>query len=108
MKLDFEYGQGTMSANLPDNTDIFIPGKTIPDPAYIPEDKLVEMTRKSIQNPIGMEPFSKLAHKGSKVTIIFPDRVKGGEQPTAHRKVSIPIMELSILVQCINAEKCVR
>ena len=26
MKLDFEYGQGLMSANLPDNTDIFVPG----------------------------------------------------------------------------------
>ena len=32
MKLDFEYGQGTMSANLPDNTDIFIPGETVPIP----------------------------------------------------------------------------
>ena len=27
MKLDFEYGQGTMAAELPDNTDIFIPGE---------------------------------------------------------------------------------
>ena len=31
MKLDFEYGQGLMSANLPDNTDIFVPGETVPD-----------------------------------------------------------------------------
>lgn len=92
MKLDFEYGQGLMSAQLPDNTDVFIPGETVPDPPNIPEDKLVEATRESILNPIGMEPLSKLAHKGSKVTIIFPDRVKGGEQPTAHRKVSIPII----------------
>lgn len=29
MKLDFEYGQGTMAAELPDNTDIFIPGETV-------------------------------------------------------------------------------
>ena len=28
MKIDFEYGQGTMTAELPDNTDIFIPGET--------------------------------------------------------------------------------
>ena len=28
MKLDFEYGSGFMSAELPDNTDIFIPGET--------------------------------------------------------------------------------
>ena len=76
MKLDFEYGQGTMSANLPDNTDVFIPGVTIPDPPCIPEDKLEEETLKSIRNPIGMETLDKLAHKGSKVTIVFPDRVK--------------------------------
>ena len=29
MKLDFEYGEGVMSANLPDNTDVFIPGVTV-------------------------------------------------------------------------------
>ena len=40
MKLDFEYGQGTMAAELPDNTDIFIPGETVKDPDYIPEDQL--------------------------------------------------------------------
>lgn len=27
MKFEFEYGQGTMAANLPDNTDVFIPGR---------------------------------------------------------------------------------
>ena len=32
MKIDFEYGQGTMTAELPDNTDIFIPGETVKDP----------------------------------------------------------------------------
>ncbi len=38
MKLDFEYGQGLMSANLPDNTDIFVPGETVPDPECLPQD----------------------------------------------------------------------
>ena len=92
MKIDFEYGQGVMSANLPDNTDVFIPGVTVADPPYIPEDRLEEETLKSIRNPIGMEPLSKLAKKGSKVTIVFPDRVKGGEQPTSHRKISIRLI----------------
>ena len=92
MKLSFEYGKGFMEANLPDNTDVFIAGETVPDPPHIPEDQLVEKTRESILNPIGMEPLSKLARKGSKCVIIFPDRVKGGEQPTAHRKVAIPIV----------------
>ena len=35
MKLDFEYGQGMMSAELPDTTDVFIPGVTVPDPPCI-------------------------------------------------------------------------
>ena len=92
MTLDFEYGQGTVSAELPDYTDVFIPGVTVPDPPCISEDKLVEETLKSIRNPIGMEPLSKLAKKGSKVTIVFPDRVKGGEQKTSHRKISIRLI----------------
>jgi Uncharacterized conserved protein len=92
MKLAFEYGQGTVEANLPDNTDVFIPGVTIPDPPYIPEDQLEEKTLESIRNPMGMEPLSKLAFKGARVTIVFPDRVKGGEQPTSHRKVAIKLI----------------
>ena len=93
MKLNFEYGHGTMAAELPDElTDVFIPGETVPDPPYIPEDQLVEKTRESIRHPIGMEPLSKLAKKGSKVTIIIPDIVKGGCQPTSHRKISIRLI----------------
>ena len=48
MKLDFEYGQGTMAAELPDNTDIFIPGETVKDPACIPEDQLAEAFSRGI------------------------------------------------------------
>ena len=92
MKLSFEYGAGLMAAELPDNTDVFIPGETVADPPCIPEDQLVEKTLESIRNPMGTEPLSKLAHKGSKVTIIFPDRVKGGEQPTSHSKISIKLI----------------
>ena len=99
MKLSFEYGHGTVAAELPEDTDVFIPGETIPDPPYIPEDQLEEKTLESIRNPIGMEPLSKLAKKGSKITIIFPDRVKGGEQATAHRKISIKL----ILKELYNA-----
>ena len=52
----------------------------------------MEKTRESILHPIGMEPLSKLAKKGSKVTIIIPDIVKGGCQPTSHRKISIRLI----------------
>ena len=92
MNLNFEYGHGFMKAELPDNTDIFIPGETIADPPHIPEELLVEKTLYSIRHPIGMEPISKQVKAGSKVTIIFPDRVKGGEQPTSHRKISIKLI----------------
>jgi hypothetical protein len=92
MKLSFEYGKGMMEANLPDTTDVFIPGETVADPPYIPEDKLEEETLKSIRNPIGMPPLTELAKKGSKCVLIFPDRVKGGEQPTSHRKVSMKLI----------------
>ncbi len=92
MRLEFEYGQGTMAAELPENTDVFIPGVTVEDPPYIPEEELEAKTLESLRNPMGMEPLSKLAKKGSKVTIVFPDRVKGGEQPTSHRKVSIKLI----------------
>ena len=92
MKLDFEYGHGLMSAELPDNTDVFIPGTTVADPPCIPEDKLEEAYLESLRHPIGMKPLSELAFPGAKVVFIVPDRVKGGEQPTSHRKVSIKLI----------------
>ena len=97
MKVSFEYGHGLMDANLPDNTDVFIPGETVKDPPYL--ENIVEETRKSILNPIGVDPISKQVKKGSKVVIVFPDRVKGGFQEDSHRKVSIPI----IIEECLKA-----
>ena len=38
MQLQFEYGHGFMTANLPDTTDVFIPGETVPDPPCLPQD----------------------------------------------------------------------
>jgi hypothetical protein len=97
--VEFEYGQGVMTAQLPDSTDIFIPGETVKDPPFIPEGKLVEETRRSIRNPIGMKSIAELASAGSKVTIVFPDRVKGGFQDTSHRKTAIPI----VIEECLHA-----
>ena len=91
MNLEFEYGEGKMSANLPDNTDVFIPGETVADPPCIEQnwDSLYNATLESIRNPIGMQTLTELAHKGSTVVFIIPDIVKGGNQPTSHRKVAI-------------------
>ena len=89
MKLDFEYGHGTMPAELPDTTDVFIPGETVADPECIPVEQLEQAYKESLNNPIGMKPLSQLAFPGAKVVFIVPDRVKGGEQETSHRKLSI-------------------
>lgn len=97
MKLSFEYGHGLMEADLPDTTDVFIPGETVSDPPVL--DHIVEETRKTILHPLGMKPLSEQLTKGSKVAIIFPDKVKGGFQADSHRKVSIPI----IIEECLKA-----
>lgn len=100
ISVPFEYGQGFMNASLPkDRTDVFIPGETVADPDFIPFDKIIDETRKSILNPIGLPPISEQVKEGSKVTIVFPDRVKGGEHATAHRKIAIPI----IIEECLKA-----
>jgi nickel-dependent lactate racemase len=97
MKLEFEYGEGLMAAELPDTTDVFIPGQTVPDPPALSDPAAA--TREVILKPMGLPPISEQVRKGSKVVIVFPDRVKGGFQPTSHRKTSIPI----ILAECIKA-----
>lgn len=79
-----------MEANLPDDTDVFIPGETVPDPPFLAN--IVEETRRSIQNPIGLPPIAASVRPGMKVTIVFPDRVKGGFQSDSHRKVAIPLL----------------
>lgn len=91
MKLDFEYGQGFLQADLPDSTDVFITGETVKDPPCIPQhwDSLYAATLESIRSPIGMPPLAELAKKGSRVVFVIPDIVKGGTQPTAHRRVAI-------------------
>jgi hypothetical protein len=90
MKIPLEYGLDMIEADLPDDTDIFVPGETVPDPPFLRDP--VAATRLSLRNPIGMPPLSTLAKHGDKVTIVFPDRVKGGEQTNSHRKVAIPLV----------------
>lgn len=91
MRLNFEYGEGVLNADLPDNTDVFIPGETVKDPQCLPQNwkSLYDATLESIRNPIGMPPLADLATSNSKITIVIPDIVKGGCQRTSHRKVSV-------------------
>ena len=92
MYLELEYGTGKMGAQLPDYSDVFIPGVTIADPPFIQEDCIESETRKALHNPIGMEPLDRLARCGSRVVIVIPDIVKGGLQKTSHRKISIALI----------------
>ena len=78
-----------MGANLPDTTDVFIPGVTVDDPPCISEKELEAVYKESLNHPIGMPAIKELVHKGSKIAFIVPDRVKGGEQTTSHRKLAI-------------------
>ena len=92
MKLEFEYGQGLMAAELPDeNTDVFIPGVTIPDPECLPQDwdSLYNATMETLRHPMGMPALRELAAPGKTAVFVIPDIVKGGCQPTAHRRVAI-------------------
>ena len=75
MKLEFEYGHGLMSAELPDYTDVFIPGETVPDPPCLPQDwgSLYQATLDSLRSPIGLPPLQTLAAPGKKVVFIDED-----------------------------------
>ncbi|MCB9499420.1 MAG: DUF2088 domain-containing protein [Erysipelotrichaceae bacterium] len=97
-----EYGDGLMDVEVPDNSDVFITGETVKDPVKL-EDP-IEATLDSILHPIGVLPINKQVHKGSKVVIVFPDRVKGGYQVTSHRKVSIPLVINECLAAGVNDE----
>lgn len=91
MKVHFEYGNGLMAAELPDSADVFVPGETVPDPPCLEQtwEALYAATLDSIRSPIGMSALRTLAHQGSTAVIVIPDIVKGGNQPTSHRKVAI-------------------
>ena len=83
MKLDFEYGHGLMSAELPDNTDVFIPGTTVPDPDYIPEDKLEDAYLESLRNPIGMKPLSERPSPAQRWSSSCPTGSRAASSPPA-------------------------
>lgn len=84
-----DYGDGVMPVNVPSSAMVVRYGQTFSDP---PEVDPFEATRRALENPLGMKPLRELAQAGNKVVISFPDRVKGGAHPRAHRRVAIPII----------------
>jgi len=88
-ELLLDYGDELMVIELPDSATVVHYGETYVDP---PEVDPWEATRRALENPVGMPPLRELAKSGDKVVIAFPDRVKGGAHPRAHRRVAIPLI----------------
>lgn len=89
-----DYGDTRMRAELPDSAVVVRYGKTYTDPPAVDP---VEATRKALASPLGSPPLRELGGPGKKVVVGFPDRVKGGAQPTSHRRVSIPLIVEELL-----------
>lgn len=94
MRLALEHGDGHVVVDLPDDTTVVSPdhaeqqGHREPEPLADP----VAATREALAHPLGSGPIGDLVGPGGTVTIAFPDRVKGGAQETAHRKVVLPLL----------------
>ena len=89
MKLEFEYGQGLLGAELPDSTDIFIPGETVADPPCLPQDWDSLYAAWRPQPPHQrLPPLKDCRGRGKSVVIVIRTSSRG--QP-AHqpRKVAI-------------------
>ena len=85
-----EYGDSAMDIEVPDSAVITPPGEAFAEPKPLKDP--VEATRQALAQPLGSPPLRDLTGPGSKVVIVFPDRVKGGFHPTSHRRVTIPLL----------------
>jgi nickel-dependent lactate racemase len=90
VRTSLEYGDGHVEAELPDSATVITAGRSRHEPEPLSDP--LAATRDAIRVPLGVEPLDQLVGRGSKITIAFPDRVKGGVQDTAHRKVAIPAL----------------
>jgi nickel-dependent lactate racemase len=90
MQVELEYGDGHLTAELPDDSVVVRPETATHEPDPLPDP--VAATREALASPLGSDPVTELVGPGSTVTIAFPDRVKGGTQATAHRKVVLPAL----------------
>lgn len=89
-RVQLEYGDGHVEVELPNSAVVVRPGEAHDEPDALADP--VAATRAAIETPLGCPPLTELVGPGSKVCIAFPDRVKGGAHPTAHRRVSIPLL----------------
>ena len=85
-----EYGDSAMDIEVPESAVITPPGEAFVEPEPLRDP--VEATRRALAEPLGSPPLRDQVGSGSKVVIVFPDRVKGGMHATAHRRVTIPLL----------------
>lgn len=90
MRVELEYGDGYLPIDVPEGTPIVSEGVLYQEPK--PTADPVALTRDALKNPLGTKPIGELVTSSSKVVIGFPDRVKGGFQETAHRRVAIHLV----------------
>ena len=84
-----DYGTAHLNIELPDTAIILRYGEHYNDPPKVDPTKT---TRVALDNPIGLPRLKELAGPNKTAVIVFPDRVKGGAHPTAHRRISIPMI----------------
>jgi len=80
-------GAGFVEATLSDHTYVFNVAESTHEPPQIDN---VKATRDALDDPLDYEPIEHLVGPGSRVALVFPDRVKGGQHDLAHRKVALP------------------
>lgn len=85
-----EYGDGHLDAELPDTAVEINSGQHRPEPEPLADP--VAATRDALREPLGTRPLDQLLGRQSKITIAFPDRVKGGVQDSAHRRATVPLL----------------
>ncbi|MCL1999893.1 MAG: lactate racemase domain-containing protein [Planctomycetes bacterium] len=85
-----DYGDGKMRVELPDSAVVVRYGKTYRDPDPLGDS--LELTRRALQKPLDGKPLRERAGPDKKVVVGFPDRVKGGVQPKAHRRVALKLI----------------
>lgn len=99
-----EYGDGKMEVEVPDSATILTWDDLRQDPPAVDP---YQATRQALDNPLGMPPLKELVNSKSRVVIAFPDRVKGGVQKTAHRRVCIPMMVEDLLAAGVKRQNIV-
>ncbi|NQV08049.1 DUF2088 domain-containing protein [bacterium] len=80
-------GPEAVEAELPDSAHIFTIAGSEHEPRAIDN---VLATTGALDAPLDSDRIEDIVGPGSRVAVVFPDRVKGGGHDRAHRKVALP------------------